>query len=290
MQVTRLATYPLKSASGVRSDVATVTSIGLEHDRRWVALDDEGHRVSARGCHELLGITASPTPGGLRLTSRDGDVLDVATPSPGAPTVSTRMSRIDRLVLAGGDAHSWLSERLGRSVRLAHLADVRAREIGISHGGRPGEAMSLADAGPVLLVTETSIGRLRELVAQESGEPWLERDAALERFRPNIVVDGDQPFAEDGWHRVRTGHVTWRVGELCDRCVLTTIDLDTLTTGCEPIRTLARHRRWDGATWFGGRLIPELSPTETSLLHCGDEVELLESRRTPTARSASSAR
>ncbi len=275
MQVTRLATYPLKSASGLRSDVATVTAIGLEHDRRWVVLDDEGNRVSARECHALLGLTASPTAAGLRLTSRDGDVLDVATPQPGAPTVSTRMSRVDRLALAGSDACSWLSERLCRPVRLAHLADVRAREIGGSHGGRPGESMSLADAGPVLLVTEASIDRLRDLVAQESGEPWLERDAALERFRPNIVVDGDRPFAEDGWHRLRTGRLTWRVGELCDRCVLTTIDLDTLTTGSEPIRTLARHRRWDGATWFGIRLIPELAQGETYLLESGAEVEVM---------------
>ena len=278
MHVTRLSTYPLKSASGLRSDVATITSIGLEHDRRWVLLDDHGQRVSARECRALLGIRASPAGAGLRLTSRDGDVCDVAAPRPGSPTVPTRMSRIDELVLAGSEADSWLSERLGRPVRLAHLADLGAREIGSSHGGRHRETMSLADAGPVLLASETSIDRLCELVVQESGEDWLERDEALERFRPNIVIDGDHPFAEDGWHRVRIGHVTYRVGELCDRCVLTTIDPDTLATGKEPIRTLARHRRWDGATWFGVRLIPEMALHETSSLHTGDEVELIEPR------------
>ena len=275
MRVTRISTYPLKSAAGVRADQAVVTPIGLEHDRRWVALDPEGNRVSARECHALLGLTATPTERGLRLSDRAGASLDVAIPGPDAPSVPTRMSRLDALVLADPAASAWLTERLGRDVRLAHLADVRAREIGESHGGRPGETMSLADAGPVLLATEASTDRLRDLVAQESGEPWLDRDAALERFRPNIVVDGDEPFAEDRWRRVRIGEVTYRQGELCDRCVLTTIDLATLETTREPIRTLARHRRWDGATWFGVRLIPEVMPGDVRRVTLGDEVEQL---------------
>jgi len=43
---------------------------------------------------------------------------------------------------------------------------------------------------------------------------------------------------------------------VCDRCVMTTIDPITLVGGKEPIRTLARHRRWDRKTWFGTRLVP----------------------------------
>jgi uncharacterized protein YcbX len=38
--------------------------------------------------------------------------------------------------------------------------------------------------------------------------------------------------------------------------VLTTIDPETLTGGREPLATLAKHRRWDGKTWFGVRIIP----------------------------------
>lgn len=272
MRVTRVSTYPLKSAAGVRSVQATVTPIGLEHDRRWVALDPDGNRVSARECHELLGITAMPTEDGLRLIARSGESLDVATPPTDAPRTPTRMSRIEELVLAADEAHAWLSDHLGRDLRLAHLADEGAREIGESHGGRPGETMSLADAGPLLLVTEASTDRLRDLVAEESGEEWIGRDEAIERFRPNVVVDGVEPFAEDGWQRVRIGEITYRQGELCDRCVLTTIDLSDLRTTPEPIRTLARHRKWDGITWFGVRLIPELDGTSGSL-RVGDEVE-----------------
>ncbi|MEO6700478.1 MAG: MOSC domain-containing protein [Jatrophihabitantaceae bacterium] len=140
------------------------------------------------------------------------------------------------------------------------------------HGGRPGDSLSLADAAPVLLTSEASLAQLNEWVADRAaaeGEPVLPA-LAMARFRPNVVIDGQRPFAEDGWQGVRIGAVRFRLAELCDRCVMTTIDPDRLTTGKEPIRTLARHRRWDRLTWFGVRLIPQ----STGLLRIGDQVEL----------------
>ena len=77
----------------------------------------------------------------------------------------------------------------------------------------------------------------------------------MRRFRPNVVIDGDEPFAEDAWPGVRIGDVHFRTTMVCDRCVMTTLDPDTLAGGKEPIRTLARHRRWDRSTWFGTRLV-----------------------------------
>lgn len=84
----------------------------------------------------------------------------------------------------------------------------------------------------------------------------------MERFRPNVVVDGDlEPFVEDTWAAVRIGMVDFRVSELCDRCAPVTIDPQAGVRGQEPLRTLAEHRRWDGRTWFGARLVPEGSGT-----------------------------
>ena len=93
-----------------------------------------------------------------------------------------------------------------------------------------------------------------------------------DRFRPNVVVSGSDPFAEDAWTTVRVGDVPFRATMVCDRCVMTTIDRTDLTTAKEPIRTLARHRRWEGATWFGIRLTPVLPVAAGAVLRVGDAV------------------
>ena len=95
---------------------------------------------------------------------------------------------------------------------------------------------------------------------------------AHQRFRPNVVVAGGEPFAEDAWSSVRIGDVPFRTTMVCDRCVMTTIDRDDLRSGKEPIRTLARHRKWDGATWFGIRLTPVLPLDPDATVRVGDPV------------------
>ncbi|MFC7583468.1 MOSC domain-containing protein [Nonomuraea antimicrobica] len=72
-----------------------------------------------------------------------------------------------------------------------------------------------------------------------------------------VVAGAGEPFAEDGWQRVRIGEVDFRVAKGCDRCVLTTVDTTTYRKGKEPIRTLSRHRKRDGKVWFGVNLIPD---------------------------------
>jgi hypothetical protein len=55
---------------------------------------------------------------------------------------------------------------------------------------------------------------------------------------------------------------------------MTTLDPDTAQGGKEPIATLARHRRWDGKTWFGVNLVPD----NEGQISLGDEVEVLSAR------------
>jgi uncharacterized protein YcbX len=100
----------------------------------------------------------------------------------------------------------------------------------------------------------------------------------MTRFRPNVVVSGTTPFAEDGWRRIRIGAAEFRAVKGCDRCVMTMTDPDTAARGKEPIATLARHRQWDGATWFGMNLVPDTPGVTISL---GDPVEVLESVEAP---------
>lgn len=285
MRVTELHLYPVKSFGGRPLETAAVEPWGLAGDRRWAVVDERGDVVTARRVHELLRLTAEVVDEEtIRITDRaDGESILVDTPL-GLPPVPIDLSRLPFASPADEDVNDWLSHRVGTRLGLVWQEEPTARTISGAHGGMPGEALSMADSGPLLLTSETSLAQLDAWIAQESGDPdapdidpddisdadvgATTEPLAMLRFRPNVVIDGETPFAEDTWATARIGEVEFRTTELCDRCVMTTIDPDTLAGGKEPIRTLARHRRWEGRTWFGIRLVPLASGE----IHVGDAV------------------
>ncbi|WP_277455234.1 MOSC N-terminal beta barrel domain-containing protein [Janibacter sp. DB-40] len=288
MQVTQVRIYPVKSLGGAAVDSARVEPWGLAGDRRWALVDEMGERVSAREAGALLGLRAQVVDEEtIRIHAGEESIL-VDTPL-GLPPVPVGISRQGFAPPADQDVSEWISERVGRPMRLVWQEDPQVRRMSGAHGGQEGDTLSLADAGPLLLTSQTSLARLEEWMAAEAGEPDpedLDPDdisgteagsvtagdggprLSMLRFRPNVVIDGGEPFAEDAWPTVRIGDVEYRTAETCDRCVVTTIDPETLERGKEPMRTLARHRRWDGKTWFGIRLVP-LGDGE---LRVGDDV------------------
>lgn len=254
MKVTSLRTYPVKSLGGKSVDQAAVEPQGLVGDRRWCLVDEDGEVVTARECHSLLRLTAEMLGEHcLQVTDRaDGTSLRVHTPQ-SAAAAPISISQLATATLADSEAGEWISDRVGHRLRLVWQSDPTSRAIATEDGGQPGDVVSLADAGPLLLTAESSLAQLNDWIDSQ-GKDW--DPVEMLRFRPNVVIDGSTPFAEDGWGRVRVGSVDFRTTELCNRCVMTTLDPVTLDRGKEPIRTLAQHRRWDGATWFGIRLTP----------------------------------
>ena len=260
MLLSAIRLYPVKSLAGVDVGKAEVQPWGLRHDRRWLVLDPDGTPLTARVEHTMLGITAAPVDGGVALTGSDG-TLYVDEPVDGR-LMPTSLSRLESVRHAGREADEWLSDALRRNVRLGWLDDPRRRTVSAAHGGRPGDFLNLSDAGPLLLTTTASLDQLNRWIAP--GAPVV-----VTRFRPSVVADlDDEPFAEDEWTSVRIGDVELRLGEHCDRCAMTMIDPQSLAVGKEPLRTLARHRRWNGKTWFGIRLVP----VTTGTIRVGDDV------------------
>ncbi len=285
MHVTQLRIYPVKSLGGAPVDEALVEPWGLAGDRRWGLVDEAGDMVTAREVHGLLALRADVLDDEtIRITAPSGDSILVDTPL-GLGPVPVSLSRQVYAASADEDVNQWLSELVGRRVRLVWQEDPTVRSISGARGGMPGDSLSLADDGPLLLTSEASLVQLNAWVAEDVDEPDvpdLDPDdlsdgparvtgpgrLSMLRFRPNVVIDGEQPFAEDTWPTVRIGDVDFRTTMVCDRCVMTTVDPVTLVGGKEPIRTLARHRRWDRKTWFGSRLVA----LGEGSLRVGDEV------------------
>lgn len=264
-RVAALQVYPVKSTAPVPLGSARVELSGLAHDRRWAVVDHRGRPLGATTHDVLMTVTATPSAaGGLVLTRPGAQPLEVRAPR-GGREVAVTVSRLQTMIDAGDAAASWFGELLGEDVRLAWQDDPRRRPVSAEHGGLGAEPLSLADTGPILLTTTASLERLDDWIRAEHGSIPM----AMDRFRPNVVVDGDlEPFVEDSWTTIRIGDVDLRFAEHCDRCVVTTIDPVTRVRGKEPIRTLARHRRWDGRTWFGVRLVPLAAGS----IAVGDEV------------------
>jgi uncharacterized protein YcbX len=253
---------------------AAVEPWGLRNDRRWMVVDPTGTVLTAREERSLFAISTrtDAREGSVTLRALGFEPLTVPQPADG-PLIAVGISRLGSARDAGPVAADWISDAIGRPAVLVWLDDPRRRAVGSTHGGRPGDSVSLADTGPVLVTTQASLEQLNDWMvetAEQLGEGPPE-PVLMERFRPNVVITGSEAFAEDSWGQIRVGQVTLRAAELCDRCVMTTIDPHTRLGGKEPLRTLARRRRWDGTVWFGLRLIP----TVLGVVRVGDPVSLL---------------
>lgn len=275
--------YPVKSCRGESLASAVVEPWGLAGDRRWMVVDEDGTFVTARSAQKLLTVRADLTADGLRLSAPGRAVLDVARP--GAATagrVAVRLwtSALD-LAAAGAEADAWFSGLLGRPVRLVHLDDPTARRTDPTFTG-PADRVSLADGYPLLLTTTASLRALDELVAGAAVDGAAPAPLPMHRFRPNVVVEGAQPWVEDTWRVLRVGDVTFRMVKACGRCVMTTLEPDHATgdvaKGKEPLQTLARTRRTGKGVLFGVNLVPVLTAGEPApTIEVGAPVEVLES-------------
>jgi len=263
MQVTGLYVYPLKSARGRPVDVAVLDDLGFEGDRRWCVVDPEGRVVTQRECPALATIEADLAPDRLVLR-RDGiEPLAVRIPAAGAPRLAVRVHD-DRTegVAADSGTEAWLEAALGRPLRLVHMPPAVRREVSQAYG-RPGDRVGFADGYPLLLTSEASLAEVNRRLAAP---------VAMDRFRPNVVVDAGQPFEEDEWKRIRIGSAGFRVVKPCGRCVVITTDQRTGARGAEPLQTLATFRKWEGKVLFGQNLIHD----GRGPIRAGDRVEVLE--------------
>jgi len=277
-KLTGLHVYPVKSMYRLSPASARVEPWGLAGDRRWMLVDERARAVTQRDERTLGQYRPQPLPdGSLAVTAPDGSRIEVPAPSAVLGSPQLKVDVWDTWFAASeaaDEAQAWFGERLGR-VRLVHLDRPGVSRPVNPEYGRPGETVSMADGYPLLVTTTASLAALNELLAADHpGDARKGASVPMERFRPNLVVDGTEPWAEDGWRRIRVGEAVFRVAKPCARCVVTTTDQETGDRrGPQPLLALGRYRKFGKDLLFGQNLVPE-SPYGTVRL--GDEVTVLE--------------
>ncbi len=264
-----LHVYAVKGCRGTSPASAVAQLRGFAGDRRWMIVDDAGRFISQRSHPALALLEAELTAQALALGAADRPVLSIPLDADGSPvrTGAAREATVwddtVPVVDAGDFAAAWLHNVLGTPARLVHMPAATHRAVDPRYGA-PGDEVSFADGYPYLLVSTASLADLNAR---------LKRPLPMDRFRPNLVVDGCAPEAEDGWRRIRIGSVNFRLVKPCTRCTVTTIDQATgVPDGPEPLRTLAGYRTWQGGARFGMNVIAE----GEGIVRVGDDITVLD--------------
>ncbi|MGV8864636.1 MAG: MOSC domain-containing protein [Pseudomonas sp.] len=251
LRLSALYRFPLKSGIAEPLHQAQFDGLGLAGDRRWMLVDEaSGRFFTQRAMPQMSQLSALWNPdGGLTLRAAGLQALDVAVPESTEATLRGVTIWRDTLRApdAGDAAAHWLSEFMGRPTRMVHIPDERARWLPSGYG-TVDDKVGFADGFPLLLIGQASLDDLSNKVG---------RPLEMLRFRPNLVVEGSEAFAEDGWKRIRIGEMEFRLLKGCSRCILTTIDPKTgeRSADREPMATLKTYRESDGEVWFGQNMV-----------------------------------
>lgn len=244
MHLSALFLYPVKSLRGCAAAAADLDDLGLVGDRRFMLIDSDGRFLTQRTEPRLALINSALEPGQLVLSAAGaGSVAVPRAADPAAPRRLVSVWKSEGLTAedAGEPAAEWLGAFLGRPVRLVRLgADFRrpVRKFPAAFTERAIPLVTFADGYPFLIVGEGSLADLNDRLIARGEVP-----VPMDRFRPNLVIAGAPPFAEDTWPRFRVGEVVFRGAGPCGRCIVTTTDQQTGERGHEPLRTLAAYRR-----------------------------------------------
>lgn len=243
--------YPVKSLGGISVKEANVQRKGLQYDRRWMLIDKSGVAMTQRVYRDMALFKLSLAGDHIRIAyTKDGEMIDSASlsltslPQPGAITAEVWDDPVE-VAEVSDDLSKWFSSLLNTDCKLVVFPEDNPRRVDPRYSIND-ENLSLADAYPFLIIGQSSLNDLNRR---------LQEPVPMNRFRPNFVLTGAAPYAEDGWKNFSIGRVRFAAVKKCDRCILTTIDQNTGNRGPEPLRTLSIYRKEDNKVFFGQNLV-----------------------------------
>lgn len=288
-KVSSIFIYPVKSCRGISLSQAPLTPTGFRWDRNWLVVNYRGRAYTQRVEPKLALVEIElpdeafsegwePTKNSFMKIKAPGmSVLKISLmkPSEVAEGVSVwewSGSALDE----GAEAAKWFSDYLGKPSQLVRFNAASETRL-IDPNYAPGHKTMFSDLFPFMLISQGSLDALNQL---------LREPVPINRFRPNILVEGCKPFSEDLWTEIRISRFTFEGVKLCSRCKVPTINQDTGIGGTEPNETLMKIRsdkvlrpdkKQQGKIYFGQNLVWRENPSEGhgKIVNVGDPVFVL---------------
>ena len=248
-----LFVHPIKSCAGVAVGDALLVETGLDLDRAWMVVDEHGDMLTQRELPRMALVQTRFKGNELVLRAPGMLALHVRLDSVEAATRARIWDDIVKAYDMGALAAQWFSDFLGRKLRLVRFEPDQRRLSDAAWTGTLQAENAFSDGFPLLVTSSASLADLNQRLAARGAAA-----VTMQRFRPNLVLDGLQPYDEDHIDEIALeaaeGPVRLRLVKPCTRCTIPNVDPATAETGPEPGATLAGYRadpRMKGAVTFG---------------------------------------
>lgn len=272
-RITDLRLYPVKSCAGFSIKEAELWETGLFLDRFWMIVDANDRFVSQRTLPRLALVHTALKFGELRLTAPG--MMPLSVPIQGFDYAPHRRRTVtvwrDAVEAFDEDAlvHQWISDFIGEPLKMVRIDPDARRIVDRNWTGDIEAVTQFADGFPLLIVSQASLDDLNRRMVEDGREA-----VTMERFRPNIVVDGLDPYGEDHLATLAGPGYAFRLVKPCTRCQVTSVDPRTGELRGHPIQVLSGYRhtsRADGIA-FGMNAVVERGADE-AVVKVGDELE-----------------
>ncbi|EEF34230.1 molybdopterin cofactor sulfurase, putative [Ricinus communis] len=285
-KVASIFIYPIKSCRGISVSQASLAPTGFRWDRNWLVVNSKGRAYTQR-VEPKLALVEVELPHEACLDGWEptaNSFMEIKAPRMGVLKIPLAKAHevADNISVwewsgsaldEGAEAARWFSDFLGKPSRLVRFnaaSETRAVDPNYARGHR----VMFSDGYPFLLLSQGSLDALNKL---------LKEPVPVNRFRPNIFIDGCEPFSEDLWTEIRINKYTFEGVKLCSRCKVPTIDQATGVASSEPNGTLMKIRsdnvlrpskKQQGKIYFGQNLVwkDNLNGGKGNIVKLGDPV------------------
>ena len=269
--ISGLYIYPVKSLGGISLDTVELTDRGFRYDRRWLLVDENNQFLTQRKHTQMALLQAAIADDGIEVYKKNNPSERIKFPfvtenKPGENV--TIWDDVCEAVEVSKEVSQWFTDALAMNCKLMFMPDDSLRNIDPRYALDDNDITSFSDAYPVMLIAKESLDDLNER---------LDEKLPMNRFRPNLVIEGLEPYEEDLIKHFSVNAIDFFGVKLCSRCVLTTVNQQTGIKGKEPLKTLATYRSLNNNIYFGQNIIYKGKGT----IATGDKVIVIERKEKP---------